>query len=350
MVTLMEIFIAVLLGIIILLLALLLRRKDSEAQRNLNNVILEQIERLQETLGTRIDVDSFNNFREGIGTRFNNVDKVITDIKDETLKDKNSQLYEKLGELRGMSEKISDEIAQLNGIFNNDRVRGRWGEVELESIIADVLPRNTQYAVQVAVEQGADERVDVAVKIPNKEKLNEIIYLPIDSYFPLVDYQNLIRASITGIQEEINQRERELGNSIIAKSRSIQERYIRPPKTTDFAIMFLPSEALYAEVLRILGLAERCQREYHVTIAGPTTITAILNAFRMVFLNFDIYRQTNEIMNVFREIQHNYAAIDQYIDKTIGRVRKTLNNIEQIRNYNNNIYNRLSNIVGTKRH
>ena len=162
----------------------------------------------------------------------------------------------------GKLETISGGISSLNKIFTNVKTRGTWGEIQLESIIRDALPKNTQYVRELTVRQGSKERVDFAVKIPSQENDNGVIYLPIDAKFP----------GELSIQE--------LKQRISTDASNIHDRYINPPFTTDFAIMFLPTESLYAEVLSIKGLAETCQKRYHVTIAGPMTITAILNSFR----------------------------------------------------------------------
>ena len=218
-----------------------------------------------------------------------------------------------------------DAIAKLNGVFSNAKTRGTWGEVQLKSILTNVLAED-EYDENKSVKQGSNERVEFVVKIPDKGTANGTRYLPIDAKFPNDIAPSELKRRITNEAERI-------------------KKYINPPITTDFAIMFLPTESLYAQALTILGLTDTCQKN-HIIIAGPMTITAILNAFRMVFLNFNLSKQTTEIMNLFEEVQKSYNDLDEAINNMLNSVEKTRANAETIQRRTNNIRNKISKIVG----
>ncbi len=226
-----------------------------------------------------------------------------------------TQLYKSLGELSSMS----DGIQTLNKTLSNVKTRGTWGELQLENILKDTMQEG-QYEKNVKLSQRSDDAVEFAIKIPSKDDEKVFLYLPIDSKFPTDRYLGVVDAANSGDQARLTKAISELDLRIKEEARKIRDKYIVPPKTTDFAILFLPTEAMYAEVLRINGLAEFCQNQYHVIISGPMTITALLNSLRLGFANLALNKKTNEVRKILQAVKAQYSKLDELIDMTQKRI------------------------------
>ncbi len=226
-----------------------------------------------------------------------------------------TQLYKSLGELSSMS----DGIQTLNKTLSNVKTRGTWGELQLENILKDTMQEG-QYEKNVKLSQRSDDAVEFAIKIPSKDDEKEFLYLPIDSKFPTDRYLGVVDAANSGDQARLTKAISDLDFRIKEEARKIRDKYIVPPKTTDFAILFLPTEAMYAEVLRINGLAEFCQNQYHVIISGPMTITALLNSLRLGFANLALNKKTNEVRKILQAVKAQYSKLDELIDMTQKRI------------------------------
>ena len=222
-----------------------------------------------------------------------------------------SELYKSLGELSEMS----DGISSLNKTLSNVKTRGTWGEIQLGSILEETMQEG-QFVRNIKLRKDSDDMVEFAVRIPSKEDSTEVIYLPIDSKFPVDRYNCVVDASATGDKEALDKAVRELAQRIKEEARTIRDKYIVPPVTTDFAIMFLPTEAMYAEVLRINGLAEYCQNNYRVVISGPSTITALLNSLRIGFANLALNKKTAEVRKMLQAVKTQYGKLDELIEQT----------------------------------
>jgi len=222
-----------------------------------------------------------------------------------------SELYKSLGELGEMS----DGISSLNKTLSNVKTRGTWGEIQLGSILEETMQEG-QYVKNIKLKKDSDDNVEFAIRIPSKDDSGEVIYLPIDSKFPVDRYTDVVDASAAGDKEAIDKAVRELGQRIKEEARTIRDKYINPPVTTDFAVMFLPTEAMYAEVLRINGLAEYCQNNYRVVISGPSTITALLNSLRIGFANLALNKKTAEVRKTLQAVKTQYEKLDELIDQT----------------------------------
>ncbi|WAM31272.1 DNA recombination protein RmuC [Caldicellulosiruptor naganoensis] len=216
-----------------------------------------------------------------------------------------------LGEMQALANGVGD----LKRILGNVKVRGVLGEIQLGNIIDQILD-TSQYERNVRIKPHTQEQVEFAIKIPSKNtKEDEFIYLPIDSKFPIESYERLLEAQERNNIEEILKFSKELENSIKQNAKTIKEKYIDPPKTTDFAIMFLPTEGLYAEVLRIPGLFEYVQREYKVIIAGPTTISAILNSLALGFRTLAIEKRTSEVWELLSAVKTEFSKFGEVLEK-----------------------------------
>ena len=200
------------------------------------------------------------------------------------------QVYKGLGDMQELARGVGD----LKNVLTNVKTRGGWGEIQLENLIDQILTRE-QYEKNVITKKGSSERVEIAIKLPGRDTINnEPVWLPVDAKFPVEDYQRLLEAQDLANSIAIIEAGKAIEVRIKGEAKKIAEKYVDPPNTTDFAIMFLPIEGLYAEVLRRPGLAESLQREYRVVVSGPTTLAALLNSLQMGFRTLAILEKTQE--------------------------------------------------------
>ncbi|MCX7695164.1 MAG: DNA recombination protein RmuC [Caloramator sp.] len=232
-------------------------------------------------------------------------------------------LYKQLGEIQSLTTGVND----LKRALTNVKVRGIWGEVQLANIISDILTKE-QYEENVAIKKGSLDRVEFAVKLPGKEDLNRCVYLPIDAKFPQEDYQRLLDAQEEGNKEGVDLARKQLQNRIRQEAKSIFEKYIDPPNTTDFAIMFLPTESLFAEVIRDVGLIETLQRDYKVIVTGPTTISALLNSLQMGFRTLAIEKRSSEVWALLGAVKTEFTKFGEILEKTQKKLQEASNTIE----------------------
>lgn len=225
-----------------------------------------------------------------------------------------ASVTQRLGEMRTLTDSVTD----LNKMLSNVKARGTWGEISLENILDNILLRS-QYDRQVAVKRGARETVDFAVKLPGSAD-GETVYLPIDSKFPSDDYVRLQEASDRADKAEVDRLRKELFTRIKLMARDIRDKYINPPKTTDFAIIYFPTEGIYSEVAQDTELMSKLQ-ELKILPAGPTIISALLNSLTMGFRTLQIQKKSLEIFEVFHKIKKEMANFD----KALADVESKLN-------------------------
>ncbi|KIE05537.1 DNA recombination protein RmuC-like protein [Candidatus Jidaibacter acanthamoeba] len=219
-------------------------------------------------------------------------------------------VHKGLGEMQTLASGVGD----LKKVLTNIKVRGIWGEVQLDSLITQMLTHE-QYEKNVLVIPEKSNRVEFAVKLPGKE-LEKTVWLPIDSKFPIEDFHRLLEAQEKGSLEEVEQYSKLLESSIKSCAKLISEKYIQPPHTTDFAIMFLPVETLYAEAIRRTGLIEYLQREYRIIITSPTTLSAILNSLQMGFKTLVIEKRSSEVWKVLSAVKNEFYKFSDILNKT----------------------------------
>jgi DNA recombination protein RmuC len=227
--------------------------------------------------------------------------------------DRLEQVYKGLGEVQNLATGVGD----LKKVLSNVRARGTWGEVQLGNLLAQMLTPE-QYDRNVAT-TGTDERVEFALRLPGADQ-DSCVWLPIDAKFPQEDYIRLVEASERGDVEAVETCSRQLEQRIRLSAKNISQKYIAPPATTDFGIMYLPTEGLYAEVLRRPGMVESLQREYRVAVAGPTTLAAILNSLQMGFRTLAIQKRSSEVWKVLGTVKTEF---DKYA-KTLEKIHKKL--------------------------
>ena len=214
----------------------------------------------------------------------------------------------------GEMQVLASDVGDLKKVLTNVKTKGNIGEYQLEGILEEMLTVN-QFVKNFAPNPESRDVVEFAVKLPSK-KGDRNIFLPIDSKFPTVDYEELLVAYDKGSQRDIEVAKKALVTKIKGFAKDIQKKYILPPVTTDFAIMFLPVEGLFAEVLRVPGLFESIQRECHVTITGPTTVSAFLNSLQMGFRTLEIEQHTDEVWRLLETVRMEFAKFGDILEKT----------------------------------
>ena len=231
------------------------------------------------------------------------------------------QVYKGLGEMQTLATGVGD----LKRVLTNVKTRGIWGEMQLGSLLSAVLT-GEQYAENVAVVPGSQERVEFAVRLPGKDA--DVVWLPIDSKFPVEDYARLQEASQSGDAAAVDAARKALTQQIKLEAKRIAGKYIAPPHTTDFAVMFLPVEGLYAEVVQQIDLVDGIQREQRVVIAGPSTFTALLNALQMGFRTLAIEKRSGEVWKLLGTVKADFGAFSEVLEKTQMRLRQASESID----------------------
>jgi len=288
--------------------------KRIEDLRDKNDQKLEQIRKTVENKLDNINKDNNDKLEKMRST----VDEKLQSTLEKRLGESFKLVSERLelvqrglGEMKGLATDVGD----FKRILTNVKTRGTWGEIQLESLLEQVFIKD-HYEKQVKVDPSSNEVVDYAIKLPDKSNKNGYILLPIDAKFPLEDYQRLVAASEKGDILTIETTLKALINRIKIEAKSISEKYIKPPRTTDFAVLYVPIESLYAEILRTPGLFEMLQSTYRVTIAGPTTISAILNSYQLGFRTLAIAEQTSKVWELLTTIKGEFGKFEDLLVKT----------------------------------
>ncbi len=231
---------------------------------------------------------------------------------------------EGLGEMRNLAVGVGD----LKKVLTNVKTRGIWGEIQLENLIDQILTPD-QYAKNIITKKGANDRVEFAIKMPGRsENKDGMCWLPIDAKFPIEDYQRLLAAQDLADSAMIEEAAKSLETRIKGEAKSIFEKYLDPPNTTDVALLFLPIEGLFAEILRRPGLFEKLQNEYKVIITGPTTLTAILNSLHMGFRTLAIEKRTSEVWSLLGAVKTEFGKFGDVLDKTQEKLRQASESID----------------------
>ena len=233
------------------------------------------------------------------------------------------QVHKGLGEMQALANGVGD----LKKVLSNVKARGGWGEVQLESLLEQMLSPE-QYERNVVTKELSREAVEFAVRFPGRGDVP--LLLPLDAKFPTEDYQHLLDAHDRGDAEGIEAAGRRLDTSVRNSAKTIRDKYINPPVTTDFAIMFLPTEGLYAEVLRRPGLAEQIQRECGVLIAGPTTLTAILSSLQMGFRTLAIEKRSSEVWRLLEAVKTEFLKFGGVIEKVNRNLETARNQMDAL--------------------
>lgn len=231
-------------------------------------------------------------------------------------------VHKGLGEMQSLAAGVGD----LKRVLTNVKSRGGWGEMQLSMLLEQMLTTD-QYAANVETVPGSGKRVEFAIKLPGKEGAH--VWLPIDAKFPKEQYERLVEASDHADAAGVAAAQKELEDAILQEAKTIAGKYVSPPLTTDFALMFLPTEGLYAEIMRRPGLADRVQRECRVTITGPTTLTAVLNSLQMGFRTLAIEKRSSEVWEVLGAVKSEFELFGKALATVKSNLQATINNIEK---------------------
>ena len=286
-----------------------LRLANAESIKEMKQDNAVQLDKMRQTVDEKLSAT--------LEQRFNQSFKIVNDRLEE--------INRTFGELQNLQTGVND----LNRIFKNVKTRGTWGEVSLESLLSQILAPE-QYEKQVRIKRGSEDMVDFVIRMPGKT--DEEVWLPVDAKFPVEDYARLVEASEKGDPDGVESASKALAQRVKAEAMSIRDKYIAPPKTTDFAIMYLPTESLYAEVLRREGLVEDIQNKFRIVVCGPTTIAALLNSLQMGFKSVAIEKRSTEIGKLLQGFMTDFAMFTKLLQQTgdkIDGVRKTLENAEK---------------------
>lgn len=226
--------------------------------------------------------------------------------------DRLEQVYKGLGEMQNLASGVGD----LKKVLTNVKTQGTLGEIQLANILEEIMTPD-QYETQIATKQGSKERVDFAIKLPGTG--DDVVYLPIDAKFPLNDYQNLLDAYESGSPDAVKSAQANLMRTLKAFAKSIQEKYIDVPNTTEFGIMFLPVEGLYAEAVKS-GVLETLQREYRINLAGPTTMAAFLNSLQMGFRTLAIQKRSGEVWKILGAVKTEFEKFGKVLETAQSKI------------------------------
>lgn len=352
--TLMDMIILGLCVVIILMLIVLLTRRPSNSR--LDAVKLEErlirIEAELDKLAPKVEMEFRENRKEisenlaGIGRTFDSRVKSLQDDNAKKLEEMRltvdeklqrsveqrfnesfksistqlTQVYQGLGEMKNLAHGVGDLRKVMEGV----KTRGIYGEVQLGNIIEDCLAQE-QYEENVITKSGSNDRVEFAIKMPGKSE--QIVYLPIDSKFPVENYSRLVEAYERGIKTEIETLRKALSIDVKEQAKKISGKYLDPPATTDFGIMFVPTESLYAEILRIPGLYEEVRQKFHVTLASPSTLPVILSGLTMGFRSVAIEKRSAEVWQTLGAVKTQFSKFGDLLAATKKKLQETANKI-----------------------
>ena len=233
------------------------------------------------------------------------------------------QVHKGLGEMQTLASGVGD----LKKVLTNVKTRGTWGEIQLGALLDQILTPE-QYGKNVATRRGGSERVEFAICLPGREDDGKPVWLPIDAKYPAEDYLRLLAAQECGDAVAAKAAAERLENQIKSCARDIRDKYINPPNTTDFALMFLPTEGLYAEAVRVPGLVDSLQRDYRVNICGPTTLAVTLNALQMGFRSLAIQKRSSEVWKVLGAVKTGFGKFGEVLEKVQKKLGEASDTIE----------------------
>ena len=274
--------------------------------------------------------------REDNSTQLAEVNKTVNEKLQKTLNDRLSQSFETVGkQLKSVQEGLGEmktlatDVGGLKKVLSNVKMRGGLGEVQLAMLLENILAPD-QYEANVKTKAGSDAVVEFAIKLPGKDDLNSIVWIPVDAKFPKDVYEHLQNAYEDGNPVLVEQAQKELENTLKKMAKDIRDKYLDPPKTTDFGILFLPFEGIYAEVVRKAALLETLQRDYKIIVTGPTTLAAILNSLQMGFKTLAIQKRSSEVWTVLGEVKKEFNNFGGMMQKAQKNIQTGLNQLDDV--------------------
>ncbi|MEY4725712.1 MAG: hypothetical protein RLZ36_339 [Pseudomonadota bacterium] len=289
-------------------------------QKTISDTLNQQLQQLQKS-----NADKLDEMRR-------TVDEKLQTTLEKRLSESFKQVAERLEQVHnglGQMQKLADGVGSLQRVLTNVKTRGMFGEVQLEALLEQVLTLE-QYAKQVETKPRSNQRVDFAIRFPGRGGADgEPVWLPIDAKFPREDYERLLDAQDRADAVAAEVAAKALETRIRTEAKSIADSYLAPPHTTDFAILFLPTEGLYAEVLRRPGLMDSLQRDHRVTLAGPTTLLAMLNSLHMGFRTLALEQQASEVWKVLGAVKTEFERYGDWVEKVREQVQKAADTLDR---------------------
>lgn len=305
------------------------RREAAEAARDLRTEVVQNIHQSREALDRQLELlrrdnsDKLEKMRATVDEKLQSILEKRLGESFKMVSERLEQVHKGLGEMQNLATDVSD----FKRVLTNVKTRGTWGEVQLESLLDQVFIKD-HYDKQVMLSSGSRDAVDFAIKLPDKGNKKGYIYLPIDAKFPLEDYQRLVAAEEKNDLAQAAIEQKAMVARIKLEAKSIKEKYILPPRTTDFAVLYVPIESMYAAVLSTPGLFEQLQSQYRVTVAGPTTIAAILSSYQLGFRTLAIAEQTSHVWETLTDIRSEFGKFGDLLDKTREKLVQATNTID----------------------
>ena len=328
----------------------LLRERFEDLLKQLHNQgkqSLDAVKDVRETVEKQL-----KEIRADNGKRLEEMRKTVDEKLQDTLEKRLGESFKQVSERlelvhQGLGEMqtIASGVGDLKKVLTNVKTKGILGEYQLANIIEQMLPRE-QYEENVATRPGSNERVEFAVRMPGNSA-NEVVWLPIDSKFPLNGYETLLAARESGDASAIEAAEKALTSTLEKFAKDISTKYVEAPYTTDFGVMFLPIESLYAEVLRHPGVFETLQRKYRITVTGPTTMSALLNSLQMGFRTLAVTKRSSEVWKILEEVKTEFGKFSTHLEKVDSNLAKAKKSLEELRNTRTNVMQRKLRDVAT---
>ena len=279
----------------------------------------KQLQQLQQTNAAKLD-----EMRQTVDEKLQTTLEARLSESFKQVAERLEQVHQGLGHMKTLAQGVGD----LQRVLSNVKTRGIFGEVQLEALLEQVLTIE-QYGKQVETKPRSNQRVDFAIKLPGRSDDGTAVWLPIDAKFPREDYERLLDAQDRADPIAAEASAKAMESRIRQEAKSIAESYLAPPHTTDFAILFLPVEGLYAEVLRRPGLMDSLQRDYRVTLAGPTTLLAILNSLHMGFRTLALEKQASEVWKVLGAVKTEFERYGEWVAKVREQVQKAADTLDR---------------------
>ena len=327
-----------------------LRQQFDDLLKQLHNqgkTSLEAVKDVRETIEKQL-----KEIREDNGKRLEEMRKTVDEKLQDTLEKRLGESFKQVSERleqvhKGLGEmqSIASGVGDLKKVLTNVKTKGILGEYQLANIIEQLLPRE-QYEENVATRPGSSERVEFAVRMPGNSD-DEVVWLPIDSKFPLNGYEELLNARESGDLDAIASAEKALTATLEKFAKDISEKYVEAPHTTDFGVMFLPIESLYAEVLRHPGVFETLQRKYRITVTGPTTMSALLNSLQMGFRTLAVTKRSSEVWKILEAVKTEFGKFSNQLEKVDKQLSTAKKSLEDLRSTRTNVMQRRLKDVGT---
>jgi DNA recombination protein RmuC len=317
----------------------------SQQLQGLTQMNEQKLERMREAVEKQLHM-----LREDNGSKLEEMRKTVDEKLNQTLEKRLGESFKLVSERlemvhRGLGEMqtLASGVGDLKRVLSNVKTRGIWGEIQLENLLEQILTIE-QYAKNVATIPGSNDRVEFAIKLPGRDTQESIVWLPIDAKFPQEDYQRLLEAQDQANAVLAEEAAKALENRIKGEAKDIANKYVCVPHTTEFAILFLPIEGLYAEVLRRPGLCDTIMRNYKVIIAGPTTLSALLNSLQMGFRTLAVEKRSSEVWSLLGVVKTEFGKFGDLLDKTHKKLQEASNSIDVAARKSRTIERKLKNV------